>query len=297
MRPVLAFTCAMAMSWATPAWASQLVYDGFDYPAGQRVLGQTNPSTGTSYLFSGAAGAGGDSTAINVAGGSLASPAGLPAAVGNSAAITGVGNLSGTCNRLAFDSAGTQITTGTIYYSLLLRVDSLAGSNTATGGWFIGLNNTGNSTGGSPTMGAARLQGRIDPTDPTKYNLGIFNNRSTGIAASTSWLSTKFDPGETLFLVAAYAINPNAGDDLSSLWINPGDLGAQTAPAPSVTDTVAGLETFTGLASILLRQSPAPQATLDELRVGTTWAAVTPEPASLILMALGGLALRRRRGA
>jgi hypothetical protein len=269
--------------------AALVLYEPFDYPSGQRVLGQSNSSTGTSWLLAAQSGTT-DSTAINVASNSLTMPAPLQPTDGNSAAITGVGNLSGAANRLAFSPAGTPITSGTVYYSLALRVDSLSGSNNLNGGFFIGLNNTGNSaTATNPGAVAARLQARIDPTDPnptnpTRYNLGIFNNRSAP-AASASWSTMPLNVGDTLFVVASYEINPAASNDVSRLWINPGSLGAAVAPAPTAVDLTFAT-TDINIASLLLRQSPAPFVTVDEIRVGTSWASVTaiPEPSPFFVL-------------
>jgi hypothetical protein len=232
------------------------------------------------------AGASGDTTAINVVSGNLTPPLSLQPATGNSAAITGIGNLSGASNRLAFNSAGTAITSGTIYYSLTLRIDSVANSNTTTGGFFLGLNNTGNAATGNPGAAAARLQSRRDPTDGTKYNLGVFRNVNAA-AAANSW-SGPLTPGETLFVVGSYEIVSGNQNDIARLWINPGSLGDASPPAATLTDSTTGTGTDINIASLLLRQSPAPFLTLDEIRVGTDWASVTaiPEASPLFVLLL-----------
>ena len=102
--------------------------------------------------------------------------------------------------------------------------------------------------------------------------------------------------GETLFVVASVEIVAGAFNDVSRLWINPSD---DATPATLTDGTFAIGESGTdiGLASIILRQSPAPFLTLDEIRVGTEWADVAPvpEPTALAALGLGAAVLLARR--
>ena len=76
-------------------------------------------------------------------------------------------------------ATGDNITTGTIYYSFLLRVDSLTGANNTSGDYFISLNNTANNiTQANPTVFPAEMRSRIDPNDGTKFSLGMFTQRT-----------------------------------------------------------------------------------------------------------------------
>jgi hypothetical protein len=272
--------------------AAPVIYEGFQYNTGP-LLGQTNPSTGNNWLR---AGASAGPTAINVVSNSLNGPAGYPASAGNSIAMTGVGDNSGSTERLALPST---INSGTVYYSFLLRTDSLSGSNNTIGGFFITMNNTGNSSQTTnPSVAPARVQGRIDPTDGTRYDLGIFNVAAT--AGASSWSSGLTVDSTVHLIVCGYTFNTGSTtDDVASMWIDPdpSTFGAATPPAPTVTAT-GGDVASPGISSILLRQSPAPMMTLDELRLDTSWAGVTtvPEPAtaSLILAGTVGLLARRR---
>ncbi len=283
---VSSFLCAgVALALASAASAALIVYEPFDYPTGS-LQGQTNPSNGLTWLR---AGTSANPTAINVASGNLALPPTMTTPVGNSATINGIGDGSGSTTRLAL---GQTISSGSVYYSFAFRADALTGSNNTIGGFFISFNNTGNtSQTTNPSVAPARIQSRIDPLDSSKYDLGIFNVTAT--AASTSW-SSGLALGVTHFIVAGYTFNTgSATDDVASLWIDPDPSTFETAtpPTPTVTGT-GGDVSAPGIASILLRQSPAPFLTMDELRIGTDWGAVTtPEPGTTSLMLVASIVM------
>jgi hypothetical protein len=219
----------------------------------------------------------------------------MPAQVGNALALTGSGDNSGSTDRL---NLGALINSGTVYYSFTMRVDNLTGSNNGIGGLFMSFNNTGNaSQTNNPTVTPARLQGRIDPTDASKYDIGVFNVTAT--AGSSSW-APAMTVGSTHFIVVGYTFNTGSAiDDVASLWIDPdpSTFTPGTPPTPTVTGT-GGDVASPGIQSFLLRQSPAPQMTLDEIRIGTDWTSVTvPEPATCVLLlssAFCALITRRR---
>jgi hypothetical protein len=285
--------CGAVVAWlASTAQAALLRYEPFNYDdVGGTVEGKTNPDGETwvsAYATTGP-------NSIKVAGGNLAMPPEMDPPIGNSAEIDGSGNGAGKSIRLPLGQTFDQTLDDgtTVYYSFALRVDALTGSTNVVGGFFMGLNNSAVATTANPTAAAARLQGRIDPLDATKYNLGIFNNRNA-MAASASWSSMQLNVGETYFVVASYEINAGASNDVSRLWINPVVDGSE--PAPSAIDLTFATNDL-NIASIILRQGPAPHLTLDELRVGTSWQHVTiPEPACLALLVLGcGLMCGRGR--
>ncbi len=270
--------CAGTFWMASAVFAAPLVYEPFDYPAGT-LDGRVNPSTGTPWALAGIS-----ANDINVFTGNLTAPSPLEAAVGNLLAITGSTGNSGGSFRLGFADPTTDPPTptpvtapATLYFSFLLRVDSVAVGNNTAGGFFAGLNTMSGPQGSNVTAVAARVQCRIDPVDVGRYNLGIFNNRNAS-AASLSWASAQLVPGETHFIVAVCELNSGASNDVSRLWISPdpGTFGA-AAPPPTVSDETFATNDLAQVASVLVRQvSTSPLVTLDELRVGLTWADVTP---------------------
>jgi hypothetical protein len=278
-----------------PAQATLLVYEPFDYDAvGTTGEGQTAPSGQT---WVAAYGPAPPMTpippnVIKVVGGNLAAPSPLQPAIGNSAEIDGSGNGAGKAIRLPLGGGAAQNSGDTVYYSLALRVDDLAGSTNVVGGFFLGLNNSAVASTANPTAAGARLQGRIDPNNAAMYNLGIFRNVNAA-AAAASW-SGPLSVGQTLFLVASYETVPGDQNDIARLWINP-DLSTFGDPSfsplttpPTLIDNTTMTGSDIGIASIILRQSPAPHVTLDELRVGTDWASVTaiPEPSPFFVLLL-----------
>jgi hypothetical protein len=300
MRNAIVFAAAVASLSLGTASAAPLVYEPFDYPAdGTTIEGKTTADPAT-WVGAYAAPAPSEITMAGAAG-SLAVPSPLQAAAGNSAEIDGSGNGAGKALRLPFPGGAgiAQDAGGTLYYSLALRVDELTGSTNVVGGFFLGLNNSAVATTTNPTAAAARLQGRIDPTDGTKYNLGVFRNVNAA-AAAPSW-SGPLNVGDTLFLVGSYESVAGTQNDVARLWINPDPSTFNgTEPAATLVDNSTGTGTDIGVFSMILRQGPAPHMTIDELRVGTSWADVTPvpEPGTLTLLGTGLAAAagcRRRR--
>jgi hypothetical protein len=274
---------------AVPAQAVVVVYESFSgNTAGQPILGQT-ADTGQTWVT---ASTSPNPSVINVASGSLSVPAPLQPAMGNSAEIDGIGNGAGKSVRLPFGQTFSD-PGSTVYYSFPLRIDALTGSTNVVGGFFIALNSDSAASTANPTAAAARVQSRIDPTDGTKYNLGIFRNVNAASAA-TSW-SGPLTVGETLFVVASYEIVSGTQNDIARMWINPGSLGAASPPPATLTDGTTGTGLDIGIASIILRQSPAPHLTLDELRVGTDWASVTVPETSSFLLVGGALLLAGKK--
>jgi hypothetical protein len=260
MKQLLA---ALAVFSSAPvASASVIAYDGFDYTAGN-VL-RTN------------GGWVGSSTATprpTVVAGSLNYP-GLPASVGNSVQLT---NANGTADRLS--TGGSAITSGTLYYSMIVQTGS--GGNVG-GAFFAGFDDHSTGTLFTPAGG---LYTRFDPVDNTKIDLGI----RTG-ASDIGW-SSSFTPGNTLFVVGSFTFNGVANLDVFN---SPAPVPAtEPAPGSHSASTLASDPLITQILAFYLRQNtgePTP-ITVDELRIGTTWADVVPEPASLAALAPAALSL------
>jgi hypothetical protein len=282
---------SLGLAAAGPAHAA--LYEGFDYPPSVQLAGQTNPQTGQQWAYVGT-GLTNSLDPTTTPGG--LTYAGFPDSTGNSVVTnrtqTGVSRLS--------LPAGA--TSGTVYYSMLMRVNDLTGlTNTTTGSFFAGLNN-GTGPGASITQGGALLMIHLDPDTAEAYNLGVAVNPAN---ADRIFEETARILGETLLVVCAYEFRPGADNDVSYLWINPASdtFGADAPPPPTVTsDGALSVGTASDiplgqLVSVFLRNNSVEPQTIqiDELRVDTTWAGVTtiPEPATAAITVIS-LALLRR---
>ena len=269
--------------------SAALYYEPFDYaPTGSALAGKGTPPW--TYVGTGA-----NSADPTIASGSL-SYAGEQASAGNSV-ITNRTQSGSDRVTLPFG-----ISAGTIYYSMIVRVNDMAGlTNTTTGSFFAGLNNTAGARTSITSAGAGAFIHR-DAVDTAAYNLGI------GVSTANNdrkFDTTAYHAGDILFVVAAYEFVTGTDNDNAYLWINPplASLGTETAPAPTVSslgaaDATTASDNAGALVSFFLRNNsvePA-QIQVDEVRVDNTWAGVTaPEPTalSLILLALP-ITLRRK---
>ena len=154
------------------------------------------------------------------------------------------------------------------YFSLLINViDNTQISATASSnGYFMSF---GASAGTSVTSLGARL-GIISTNSGANFRFNI-SNISTGTITYTD-NGTDLSFGTTYFLVVKY--DRFTSPTVATLWVNP--TPGETESVSTITNS-SGTSTFTSFTSITLRNSSAtPKAHIDEIRVGETWASVTP---------------------
>jgi hypothetical protein len=231
--------------------AQQLISEPFNYTA-SATGGIQGQSSGAWQNFNS-----GDS--IIVESGSL-SYTGLAASTGNKIIYGGTG--------IEAYRAFTSQTSGTIYASFLLNITSLGSLNT-TGGYTLGFLDNGTTTFG------ANMWLRLSGT--SNFNIGI-NPRTT--AANTVWGTTAYSTGTTYLVVVAYQMVTGSTNDVVKIWVNPTSFGG-TEPTASGTATNS-LADLASITRFYLRQdgtTTTPNISIDELRIGTTWASVTPAAA------------------
>jgi hypothetical protein len=169
---------------------------------------------------------------------------------------------------------GGSITSGTWYYSLIVRLTDISTLN-SSGVFWLGFNNSAGTQTTTPTFVGARV---VTRSATGGFNIGL--DKSSGSVGSFVFSPTVFSTNDTIFLVGSYTFNPGTtNDDLAQLWINPpaSSFGRATAPAATLTNT-AGND-LTAIASFVLfnRNANEPAGIIaDEIRVASSWASVTP---------------------
>ncbi len=166
---------------------------------------------------------------------------------------------------------GTNLTSGDIYFSFPMRVDSLGTSFTSDGTLAGFTTGTGTSFG---------TKINIRPNGAGGYNLGVSKLTGTTYGA---WAGNSLAVGETVFVVGRYRFNnASSTDDLCDLWLNPDSstFGATNAPPATIDSAGGGGTDLAQIDRFFFRaggssSSPA-KLVADELRVGFTWADVTP---------------------
>ena len=230
-----------------------ILYEPFDYTP-ESVL-QTQ--TGWNPLNSG--------DDILVVAGNLTYPE-LAAPVGNKITFAG----GGIDTYYEFDTTG--ITSGKVFYSFILKVTDLTAATEALGGYFIGF--AADNTNFGATVWTKRI-------NDNSYQIGINSRTST---SNTQFTTDNYSKDDEVFIVVSYEVVDGAGNDVANIWINPASqfLGAATEPTATLTITNTGGTDLTSVKRIFIRQDSdreTPKIELDELRVGNTWAQVTPKGA------------------
>jgi hypothetical protein len=265
---VISSMIAVAVACAQSVHGAPIAYDGFDYPAASSLAGQ-NGGQG----FSGAWSIGGFNVAQSVsvaASGSLAYSS--LATTGNHVTTPTTSLLNGTQRNLS-----SAISSGTVYLSCLLRPEGTIGQGNGNG--FFGVYLHGSLAelffGNSGANGHYAMEQRGGFGEVTSADVPV--------------------AGQTEFLVLKATLL--AGNDIFTLYTNPtpGGYEPSTGLVKSNLDigTLSSLDIYSGGAF-----------SIDELRVGTSYADVTltPEPCSLVLLGVGAASLfayawRRRRQA
>jgi len=259
----VAVICVSSLTVAPLARGALWLEDGFAYAAGT-LNGQGG--------WSGGSGA-------QVAAGSLAySGLASPTVTSNKA------DLPATAATVLKSFAVSPVTSGSVYLSFLFKQTTLAGST--TGATIAGLDDDGTVTTGNGRVAAA-LGVHVRQTNTTTYLVGVRKGQGAsgeGGGVTLFYAGGAFTVGDVVFVVARYTFGSGVGDDTVTLWVNPptNSFGG-LEPTPSIAATNTDNTTdATQIQYAFLRCNSSTASgvnELDNLRVGSTWADVTP-PAS-----------------
>jgi hypothetical protein len=269
VRAFVAMLCCLALLGQARAdfvdsFADSTTNGGTSYPVGGLLIHQINalgnewfaltntpapPATGFPLIVSG-----------NL------SYSGLPTPSGNSIQIPPTVGVMG---RLTL---GFTTTTGSVYFSFLLKVTDLSAIDTSgtQNNFFAGFGDTTGNQNATLLRAATRVYTKRSGTG---FVLGVARNSNT----TSQWVfdTTPRNTNDTLFVVGSY----NYDNHTANLWINPlsSTFRAGTAPTPTITATQGADLNSNGVRAYVLgcRTNGPPGCIVDELRVGATWAFVT----------------------
>ena len=267
---LVAGACCLLVQGAN---ATQFAQEGFNYTAGTGLSGNDGWT-------------GGGASTLFIGSGNL-----------NYSTLTDLGGnelslVSTSSSSVVKSFSGANITSGTIFMSFLLNPTQMPTGNNE----LMDLLPSG-ATGLQGSTAALAIY--VGSQNATQYKIGVRH----GLSGATYASSAATILGSTSLIVVGYTFNLSTGDDVVSLWLNPTSLGG-SAPAADVSFSNSALADSTGLSVVGIKyQGASAQGfwNLDSLRIGDTWADVTPVPEPSTLALVGsGLALmfgmiRRRR--
>jgi hypothetical protein len=287
-----------AVVLSAAAQAALVVYEPFDYASGTDVVGKSG-GTGFSAVWSGT----GTTGAVDVGTG-----LGL-----GSLSVTGGAYLrsnragNSVISRTITSSAQTALTgNATIWFSVLMDPTGFTGATPSSDGYAANTFATlvfsdtafssASGTSTSPLAGNAFGVGFVgeqvgsDLYDFT--NVGIRGGAYNEGVATTNADATVADVGDVVsFIVGRIDFAPNGSNDILRLY-RVTDPGLALPSSPFATLSVDLDQSGFDMISIADSQT----SMFDEIRIGTTYASVIPEPSTVLagLLLTAGL-LRRRR--
>lgn len=227
---------------------AQLLVENFNYSVGSLL-------TDNGYTAHSGAG----TNSISVIAGNLIYPNYPSSGQGNSIRLINTGED-------VHDSLSTVVSTGTVYASFLVKVDTARNA----GEYFFHL-------GPAPISTTFRTR--------TFVKLGLNGNLAFGLSkGSTSatvlpaYTDSIYTAGTTYLIVVAYKIVDGADNDTVKLWVNPAITPNEPVANLIVTDTNAG-GSDVSIGTYAFRQGTAaagPYLVLSGFRVATSWGDILP---------------------
>jgi DNA/RNA endonuclease YhcR with UshA esterase domain len=237
MKKILLGVSALMLG-ATLSTQAQLLTEHFDYTAGTTL-------TSNGWVAHSAAG----TNPMTVGSGSLTFPGYAPAPIGGAGVCIG--------NSEDINKSFPYVTSGNVYASFLLRVDTIGGA-----GYFFHFMDTAASS-----AFRARTFFQADASNANAYNLGLTFNNSTGV-----FDTTEFMLGDTILVVAKYIIVPGIDNDSVSLYAFEANGSFATEPTTPLLGPVAGTAGDIEPGRLALRQfNSSTDLTVDAFMVDTVW--------------------------
>jgi hypothetical protein len=248
-------------------YSQSYYYDSFDYPLGHLGLNTgpaspaVNPATSetiSNWNF-------GDNRSATVQVGSLTYPGLLTSAASlHNISLVNVTNTGTTTANIRMVLTTAPLITTPVYFSFLMKVNTAPAALTRV----ASLRGTTNSTG----TFAPRVN--IAPGTSSGYKINIDGGTSSPFSESGD-----MTPGDVVLVVVKYTPNAAAAEAITDVWINPSaaSLGAGSAPTPTIAGVTGGvIKDIDGFTFRTGAASGVVNADIDELRIGGTWASVTP---------------------
>lgn len=253
----------LATLTVVPKPANLILYEPFDYP---NLGGPVSSNTPSNWAYGGSG-----ANDLSVVSGNLFY-VGLATSLGSS--VTNGGTGLGV--RRLF---GTNLNSGKIWYSALFRINDLG-----YGAWNGGETPIGMLSPTDNTTFCHRVM--VKSNSPAGCVIGV---QKGGTGATSTFSPSEHYAGETIFVVGKYdyTVLPN----VATLWINPNPslFGAAVEPGTGFVSASTGTNGMT-IDRFNIRQNTTTSVPAamqwDELRIGRSWADVTPvaplTPVSLI---------------